>query len=188
MIVVIGGMYAGGTPWALHIGGRSTWDQQWDGYGGVQASNGGRYVLFAHLMGNMLTGEMPANYRSAGAHGRSDNLRGTAELCTASGGTHKFKLTGIVDSWWATEGAQTTIGLTGGTPVRLPSGWVVALRGAWHGPALELHTDNSFTTVFTPAGEIRRVTSTADAGTAQVTLRYGSREEFIAACRALQHR
>ena len=188
-VVVIGVMYAGRTPWALHIGGRSTWDEQWEGYGEVQASNGGRYVLFAHLQGGMLAGGTPANYRSAGAHGKSDNLHGSAELCTASGATHTFTLTGIVDSWWDTDGARTTIRMTGGTPVQLPSGWVVALQGAWHGPSLQLQSpDNSFTMVFTQRGEIRHVTSTVDAGSAHVTLQYGSHEDFAAACRALQHR
>jgi hypothetical protein len=63
---------------------------------------------------------------------------------------------------------------------------VVAWHGAWHGPALELaDPDSSFTEAFTPRGEIRRVTSTADAGTAHVTLQYGSRDDFAAACRAL---
>jgi hypothetical protein len=190
MVVVIGFMYAGRTPWALHIGGRSTWDEQWDGYGEVRASNGGRYVLFAHLQGGMLGGGGPANSRNAGGLGpASDNLHGNAELCTASGATHTFRLAGVVDSWWATDGARTGIGLSGGTPVRLPSGWVVSLHGAWHGPSLDLENpDNSFTMVFTPRGEIRRVTSTADAGSAHVTLQYGSHQEFAAACRALQHR
>ena len=63
----------------------------------------------------------------------------------------------------------------------------MALHGIWKGPALELSSpDNSFTTVFTPRGEIRRVTSTADAGTARVTLQFGSEAEFAAACEVLQ--
>jgi hypothetical protein len=46
-------------------------------------------------------------------------------------------------------------------------------------PALELSApDNSFIQVFTPSGEIRHVTSTADAGTARVTLQ----------CQAIRHR
>lgn len=185
--VVMFVIYAGLTPWALHIGGRSTPDEQWDGYGPVQASNGGRYLLFAHLQGGMLGGGSPSR-RGGSGYGMSDNLHGIAELCTESGATHTFKLTGVVDGWWSTDGARTTIDLTGGAPVRLPLGWVVALHGIWHGPALELSSpDNSFTKVFTPRGEIRHVTSTVDAGTARVTLQYGSRDAFASACRALQH-
>ena len=183
MALMIAFMYAGMTPWALHIGGRSTPGRLWDGLGQVQASNGGRYVLYAHLEGGR---DAPGRH-SNGMHGPADNLHGTAELCTESGVTHTFKLAGVVDSWWTTDGARTSIRLTGGTPVKLQSGWGVALHGSWHGPALELATpDNSFTEAFTPRGEIRRVTSTADAGTARVVLQYGSRADFDAACRALR--
>ena len=48
--------------------------------------------------------------------------------------------------------------------------------------------DNSFTEEFTPRGVIRKVTSTADAGTAAVALRYGSGAAFGRACRALAAR
>jgi hypothetical protein len=185
MAVVFAIPYAVLNPWALRIGGRSTPDRQWDGFGQVQASNGGRYVLYAHLEGGKRL-DSAAIHRSAGGHGVSDNLQGTAELCTQSGVVHTFKLTGVVDAWWRTDGARTSIQLTGGAPVKLQSGWVVAWHGAWHGPALELmDPDSSFTEAFTPRGEIRRVTSTADAGTAHVTLQYGSHDDFAAACRVL---
>ena len=188
LLVIIGGyvflVYAVRTPWALHIGGRSTLDEQWDGFGQVQTDRGGRYVLYAHLEGGML-GSTSA-LRSTSAPGTSDNLHGTAELCTESGVTHTFKLAGVVHAWWTTADAMTSIGLTGGEPVRLPAGWVIVLNGQWRGAALALASpDNSFTQVLTPHGEIRRVTSSADAGTARVTLEYGSHEGFAAACRRL---
>jgi hypothetical protein len=79
-----------------------------------------------------------------------------------------------------------TVNLTGGTPRHLGAGWVVAFSGRWHGPDLVLTDhDNSLTEAFTPRGAIRTVTSTADAGTAAVTLRYGSGAAFDQACRAL---
>jgi hypothetical protein len=66
---------------------------------------------------------------------------------------------------------------------------VVAFHGIWNGPELQLENpDNSFTEIFTPRGEIRRVTSTADAGKAHVTLHYGTEAEFAAACRDLWKR
>jgi hypothetical protein len=188
LFVIIGGLlfleYAVRTPWALHIGGRSTLDEQWDGFGHVQTDRGGRYVLYVHLQGGML-GTSPA-LRSTSAPGPADNLHGTAELCTESGVTHSFNLAGVVHAWWTTDDAPTSIGLSGGTPVRLPAGWVVVLTGQWRGALLTLASpDNSFTEVFTPRGEIRHVTSSADAGTARVTLEYGSRDGFVAACRTL---
>lgn len=180
MTVFIAFMYAGLTPWALHIGGLSTWSRLWDGLGQVQASNGGRYVLYAHLEG----GRDSPGRRSGGLHGAADNVHGTAELCTESGVTHTFKLAGVVDTWWSTDGARTSIRLTGGKPVKLLAD--IDFHGIWHGPALELTTpDSGFTQAFTPHGEIRRYISTADAGTARVVLQSGSRADFDAACRAL---
>lgn len=184
LVVVFLVVYVGLTPWALHIGGRSTPLGRWDGFGEVQASKGGRYVLFTHFEAGAMGGKSPGRH---GGFGGSDNLHGTAELCTESGVTHDLTLTGNVYGWWTTDGARTRVRLTGGAPMPLPSGWVVAWHGSWRGPALDLSSpDNSFTEIFTPRGEIRRVTSTADAGTASVTLQYGSREDFATACRALQ--
>jgi hypothetical protein len=181
-VVALFVVYAGLTPWALHIGGQSTPLREWNGYGQVVASNGGTYLLYTHL---------EAGVRGRPGHsphtGPRDTLHGTGQLCTRSGATHTFKLTGSVHAWWSTDGGPTRVSLTGGAPTQLPEGWVVALHGIWKGPALELTSpDNSFTEVFTPRGEIRHATSTADAGTARVTLRFGSEAEFAAACRALQ--
>jgi hypothetical protein len=187
-VVALFVVYAGLTPWALHIGGRSTPSERWDGFGELEASNRGRYVLFTHLEAG-LQGNKGGRTRRCGFSGGCDLLHGTAQLCTESGVTHSLTLTGTVDGWWTTDGARTRVDLTGGAPTPLPSGWVVALHGIWRGPTLELTSpDNSFTEVFTPRGAIRHVTSTADAGTARVTLQYGSQAMFDAACRALQSR
>jgi hypothetical protein len=178
-------VYVGLTPWALHIGGRSTLLERWEGFGEVVASNGGKYLLFTHLQAGLRDEN---GRRSCGAIGGCDTLHGTAQLCTGYGLTHTFRLTGNVKAWLRTDGARTRIDLTGGTPTRLPSGWVVAFHGFWKGPALELESpDNSFTEIFTKRGEIRHITSTADAGTAKVTLNYGTEAEFAAACRDLWH-
>jgi hypothetical protein len=185
-VLVLFVVYAGLTPWALHMGGRSTPSERWDGFGQLDASNGGTYVLFVHLEAG-LQGNRVGSTGRGGFGGGRDLLHGTAQLCTEAGVTHSFTLTGTVHGWWTTDGARTRIDLTGGAPTRLPSGWVVALHGIWRGPALELTSpDNSFTEVFTPRGAIRHVTSTADAGAARVTLQYGSPAQFDAACRALE--
>jgi hypothetical protein len=170
------------TPWGAHIGGRSTFLRSWDGFGEVHASNGGRYVLFTTFYDSVLD-NMHGGRHGGSSLGHRDNLSGTAELCTESGAVHSFKLAGFVDGWRTTDGARTWIRLTGGAPVKLQAGWVLAWHGAWHGPVLELEDpDSSFTEAFTPRGEIRRVTSTADAGTARVALAYGTHDDFVAAC------
>jgi hypothetical protein len=183
--LLLAGVYVARTPWMLHIGGRSTPLTVWEGFGPVEASNGGRYVLYIKFQGGAETGSGRHTIHAFGV--RSDNMKGSALLCTRSGVTHTFDLAGVIDGWWSTDGAPTSVGLTHGKPVRLPGGWVISLHGVWHGPELQLTSpDNSFTEVLTPRGEIRHTTSTADAGTARATLTYGSRADFEAACRALQ--
>jgi hypothetical protein len=167
------------TPWALHIGGKFTPLENWDGVAAINATNGGHYVLFAHLQGGIMGG----GANGCGFPGGCDTLHGNAKLCTENGTTYAFGLSGKVDSWWSTDGATTSIDLTG---KHLPDGWVVAFKGKWAGPALPIaDTDNSFNEVFTRRGAIRSVTSTADAGTASGTLQNGSSATFTAACRAL---
>ena len=176
-------VYVVPTPWALHIGGRFTPLRQWDGYGAVSASDRGRYVLFVHFNAGILgRGTRGGGCSFVGC----DTLHGNAKLCTEDGKTYSFGLTGAVHSWWSTDGARTSVDLTG---KELPEGWVVAFAGKWHGPLLRLaDNDNSFTEVFTRAGAIRRVNSTADAGTAGLTLRNGTGDAFKRACQALAAR
>ena len=182
IVIVLAVVYVVPNPWALHIGGRFSLAESWQGYGPVAASDGGRYELYLDLKGGLVNG---------GEHGHDDcsgsgcnTLAGSAMLCGTSGKTYTFAVNGAVHSWWSTDGAATSVGLTDSPP--LPDGWVVALHGAWHGPALELSSpDNSWTEVFTPAGVIRSVESTADAGTATTTIRYGTAGDFQAACQRL---
>jgi hypothetical protein len=167
------------TPWALHIGGKFTPLEDWDGVAAVTASNGGHYVLYAHLQGGLMGTARPV----CSFQGGCDTLHGNAKLCTERGTVYPLHLTGAVHSWWSTDGASTSIDLTSNA---LPDGWVVAFKGKWAGPELPLaDTDNSFTEVFTRRGAIRRVTSTADAGIARATLRNASSSAFDSACRAL---
>lgn len=183
MIFVLLVVYTLPNPWALQIGGRFTPLENWQGLGAVTASNGGHYQLYVNFNAGLLNG---------GEHGDTscsstgcDKLRGTAKLCGASGKTWTFELTGDVRTWWSTDGAATRVDLTNSPP--LPDGWVVALHGNWRGPRLVLSSpDNSFTEVFTRQGGIRSATSTADAGTARVTLSYGGQDAFTAACALLR--
>jgi hypothetical protein len=183
-IVVLIAVYTLPNPWALHIGGRFTPLESWQGLGAVTASNGGHYELYVSFSAGLLNGGEHGHSACSGTGG-CDELSGTARLCTASGKTWTFRLTGDVETWWATDGAAARVDLTNSPP--LPDGWVVAFHGNWRGPGLVLSSpDNSFTEVFTRQGDIRSVTSTADAGTAHVTLAYGGPDAFTAACAALR--
>ena len=47
-------------PWAVDIGGHFSAMGEWDGYGPVQASNGGSDILFTHLHGGITNGDAAA--------------------------------------------------------------------------------------------------------------------------------
>jgi hypothetical protein len=180
VVVVILVVYIVPTPWALHIGGKFTPLEDWDGVGSVSATNGGHYVLYTHLQGGLLGGGPHADCSFGGG---CNTLHGNAKLCTQTGATYSLNLSGDVHSWWSTDGATTSVDLTG---KELPDGWVVAFKGKWAGSVLPLaDTDNSFTEVFTRRGAIRHTTSTADAGIARVTLHNAPSSAFDTACRAL---
>jgi hypothetical protein len=182
LIVVFLAFYVLPTPWAFHMGGKFSPLGEWDGYGPLQAGNGGHYLLYTHLRGGILHNHGQAGCSLTGC----DTLTGTAQLCTQGGQHYTFDLTGAVHGWYTTNGSRTDIALTGGKPTPLPHGWVVAFHGVWHGTALPIaDTDNSFSEAFTPSGAIRTATSSAGARTTHGTLRYGSVTSFDRACRAL---
>ena len=183
VIAVLTAVYSLPDPWALHIGGRFTPLESWQGLGALTAGNGGRYELYVTMRAGLLNGGENDHSVCSGTGGCS-GLHGTARLCAASGKGWTFELTGNVETWWATDGAAARVDLTGSPP--LPGGRVVAFHGNWRGPRLALSSlDNSFTEVFTRQGDIRPATSTADAGTAEVTLAFGGQDAFAAACRVL---
>jgi hypothetical protein len=93
MILVILAIYVLPNPWALHIGGRFTLLETWQGYGTVQASNGGHYVLYLNLRGGIAGGG--GSHLSCSGRG-CDSLFGSAKLCTESATTYKFDLRGAV--------------------------------------------------------------------------------------------
>jgi len=78
IVLVLGSLFVaevGLTPWDLHIGGRFTPALTWDGYGMVQASNGGRYLLFTHMPGGLVRS---APGFACGSFSGYDTLRGSA--------------------------------------------------------------------------------------------------------------
>ena len=172
-------------PWVFHIGDRFTPATMWDGYGTVHASDGGNYVLYAHLQGGL-------NVSRYGPGGCDDvsgcsNLRGSARMCTQRGAMYSFALRGVVSTWWSTDGAPASITLQPSPLRSMPAGFVFVFAGIWRGPVLPVaNRDNSFTEVFAPDGAIRWTTSTRDAGTAAVALHAGTAAAFAHACHALR--
>lgn len=118
LIIVLIIIYAGLTPWALHIGGRFTPLTEWTGYGPARGSNGGRCALPIQMRGGLeVSGHGGAG--NCSSVGGCDNISGTARLCTESGADYRFTLAGEVHSWLSTSGARTTLVVSSGT-TRLP--------------------------------------------------------------------
>src|SRR5579875_1124217 len=180
VILLAGAVTVGTVPWALHIGDRTTLGMTWNGVGRVHASDGGSYELYVHF------DAAPDAQHGCSFSGGCDNVHGSAQLCGTDGVAESFTLSGHVHTWWSTDGARTDLTLAGGTPKQLPDGVYIAFSGSWHGPQLMVaDSDNSFTEAISPGGDVRSTTSSADAGTAQVTISYGSSADFQAACNAL---
>ena len=141
-------------PWAFHIGGRFTPLGQWDGYGPVQASNGGRYLLFTHLQGGVIArGGRPGAPSTAAA----PPCAAARSCAPRAGGCTHSAWPGTMHGYLTTDGSPTDLSLSGGSPVPLPHGLVVAFHGTWNGPVLPVaSTDGSFTEAFTPSGAIRK--------------------------------
>ena len=186
LILVLAGIFlvlnVGLTPWVFHIGGRFTPLTEWSGFGPVQASNGGRYELFTQIQGGLIA--EGSSLGGCDQFSGCDDLQGSAKLCTENGSTYTFDLSGQVHTWLSTNGARTSLDLTGGKPRELP--FLIDFSGKWHGPVLRVaNPDHVFTEVFTPRGVIRSTTSTADDGNASATIAFGSAAGFARACKAL---
>jgi len=188
VVVVAGGAVNVLTPpWVFHIGNRFTPATMWDGYGTLNASNGGSYVLYTHLQGGLNV----ARYGPGGCDDVSgcSNIRGSARLCTERGAVYSFGLSGVVSTWWSTDGAPASVTLRPSAARSMPAGFVFVFAGIWRGPVLPVtNRDSSFTEIFAPDGAVRWATSTRDAGTAAVTLHPGTAAAFAQACRALSAR
>ena len=92
-------------PWIFHIGDRFTPLTAWDGYGTVQASNGGHYLLFTHLQ---------AGFFHAGcSFSGCQMVHGSAQICTERGSTYTLQLQGTVQARWSTDGTRTSLELQG---------------------------------------------------------------------------
>jgi nitrate reductase NapE component len=182
LIVAVVGSVAT-TPWAFHIGGGVTPLARWDGYGPVRASDGGRYELLVRMQAGLFIFGGPGTQRCSQLR-HCDTVRGTAQLCTGTGRTFTFQVTGEVHAYASTDGARTSLRVAGGSPRALPD--VITFRGAWRGGTLRLtNADSEFTRAFTASGMLRKYLYVADKGTAAATLRSGSPTGFTAACRAL---
>ena len=137
------------TPWALRMGGRWTPALVWHGYGktGVAGSSADS-MLFLEVN--------PYPHSGRGSYsGRSDNIRGTAIVCTDRGESIPFRVSGRVDAWLDADGKPmtlrlgppTTPGLLGPSNDTANQHYSFMLYGEWQGQQLRLSDHGSFAPV-----------------------------------------
>jgi hypothetical protein len=185
LAVLAAAAYALLSPFALHIGGRSTLDRTWHGVGAVTATNGGRYAVYVSFRADVEHSDSPGSPYHCSQPG-CDAIHGEGKLCTLSGTTYPLEVEGEVYAWWSTDGALTHVRLS--VPNSNGSTIVALFEGRWRGQDLPLTDSTEFTVALTREGEIRAARSTVDDGVARTTLRYGGEGDFAAACHALTAR
>jgi hypothetical protein len=177
LAVLAAAAYALLSPFALHIGGRSTLvDRTWHGVGAITA------VSFRADVSHEGGPSDPYHCSQPGC----DTIHGDGKLCTRSGATYPLEVEGEVYAWWSTDGALTHVRLS--VPNSKGSTIVALFEGRWRGPELPLTDSTEFTVALTREGVIRTARSTVDDGIARTTLRYAGEDDFTSACRALAGR
>lgn len=165
------------SPWALHMGGRLTPAMRWHGYGKMHSSSAADFGLYLDIYYSD-----PGRQRSAV---QPSNLNGSAMLCSPKLPGHKYRLSGTVYSaWLSTDGKRTVIHLyspKNGEKLDF------SLEGAWNGQQLVMNDRGSLASGFNPDGSphgvgvgVYRPREKAD-----VTLEYGSQDDFETICRNL---
>jgi hypothetical protein len=121
------------SPWTLHMGGRPTPSLIWHGYGKLGSTKGVDSLLFVEL--NALSrGSQKAGKRAGFT--RSDNIGGTAIVCTDKGERIPFDVRGGVDAWMDADRKPMVLHLT--APRNSTKHYSAMLYGEWLGGELGL--------------------------------------------------
>jgi len=171
-VAVLYAVIAVTSPWAFHIGGRSTPLMYWHGTGRLVAKGGVGYpvyILFYPKESTSSPGGRREGLRSTG------DLQGSGSLCTAPGVIQKLQLTGTVyGAWSTTDGSLMDFRLleTKYFDVGQQQGFF-DLAGRWRGPELALDHPGETGNTFRSGLRIEGATA---------TLNWGSYSDFEAAC------
>jgi hypothetical protein len=165
-------------PWAFHIGGRFTPFTIWTGYGRLHSSDGTNYGLYLRLM-------LPTRGGRAGNR-FSNNLTGSALLCTPRGSTFPYRLSGGIHKVWLdTEGKGTDLSLRMPPNEKPDRGF--DLHGVWRNGELVLDDKGSLSHAFDPGGTPSpkgRYSGVPRPGEhAGVTVAFGTQQDFEALCK-----
>ncbi len=169
-VAVVYGVAALTSPWAFHIGGRSTPLLYWSGSGKLVTKNG-TYPLYVYFF--------PASHSSRlqlDGLRPTGGLQGSGSLCTSPGVIQQLKLSGtIFGGWRSTEGSLMEFRLLEYKKF-LDSGThrgYFDLYGRWRGQQLVMDDRGRWSAPFRSGLKIER---------ASVTLDWGSYSDFKAAC------
>jgi hypothetical protein len=160
-------------PWALHMGGRATPLMYWQGTGTVVSKDGKTYPLYVFF----LPGTGASRLHREGLRPNS-GLQGTGELCTGPGQTQMLKLSGTMyGGYSSTEGSLMDFRLFEWKifDPQMRKGYF-DLAGNWRGGELVMDRPLSQSRVFLSGVRIQDATA---------TLRWGTKDEFEAACRGM---
>lgn len=168
-LLVVYGVIVLTNPWATHIGGRWTPLLYWTGTGEL-ILKGGTYPLYvsispsSHFSRLRLDGLRPTG-----------GVRGWGSLCASRGTVIPLELTGtIYGGWRSTEGALMAFrALESQRIVGSSDRGYFNLFGYWHGPQIAMTDRDEWSKTFRSGLKIEH---------ASVTLKWGSKSEFEAAC------
>lgn len=161
------------SPWALHIGGRTTPFLTWQGSGKLVTKGGTEYPLYvsffpsSHFSRLHLDGLRPTG-----------GLQGSGYLCTGPGVSERLKLSGtIYGGWRSTEDSLMSFRLLEAKVIDLgqKTGYF-DLYGKWHGPTLVMDDRGRVGGQFNSGMRIDH---------ASVSFDWGSYSDFKAACAAM---
>jgi len=169
-------------PWGFYLGGAFHIIPYWQGWGILHAQSG-NYPIFVRF---------EPSFRRGSRIYTTSNLQGMAYLCTPKGERFRMYLGGAMRKNLpvSTDGEAISLWmnnwpvLTGGFLAdRRPS---IELRGHWRNPNLEMDDHGSIHRAFKPDGSVHGLHDPSlpyNGEIVPVTLRWGSKSEFEAACR-----
>jgi hypothetical protein len=171
-------VYVGLNPWGLHIGRRWTPAMTWHGVGKLQSTSGAFYGLFLEVSPDM-------QYRRHTTMGGSDNLRGSAKLCTPQGEIYPLTVSGHIKLVWLdVDRKPATFYFRSRKNVQPRLHF--ELYGSWQGQQLVLEDKGDMAMSFAADGRAKgylKGTNSPNENTTG-TLHYATESEFSSACSA----
>ena len=171
-------VFVGVNPWSLHIGGRWTPAMTWHGVGKLQSTSGARYGLFLEVNPYMEGGRH-------GGMGGSNNVSGSAKICTPQGEIYPLDVRGYIKLVWLdVDRKPVTFYLRSKRNAQPKLNF--ELFGSWQGQQLVLEDKGNMAMSFAPDGSAKGylVGRNSPAETTSGTLHYATEAEFAEACGA----